>query len=124
LHYVRTDADAKSRPFDGALSTVDWILSGAWGALTVLVLLTLLSLTSLPSSRVLESAAGGDHPADLLWARTLLTGAGAAAAATLLAGAYFKRRIGGYTGDCLGAVQQLAELGFLLAALALMRVSM
>ena len=24
----------------------------------------------------------------------------------------FKRRIGGYTGDCLGAVQQLAEVAF------------
>ena len=24
----------------------------------------------------------------------------------------FRRRIGGYTGDCLGAVQQLAEIAF------------
>ena len=24
----------------------------------------------------------------------------------------FRRRIGGYTGDCLGAVQQLAEVAF------------
>jgi adenosylcobinamide-GDP ribazoletransferase len=31
-----------------------------------------------------------------------------------LAGVYFRRRIGGYTGDCLGAAQQLAELVFLL----------
>jgi len=33
-------------------------------------------------------------------------------AAALLAGAYFKARIGGYTGDCLGATQQLTELCF------------
>jgi adenosylcobinamide-GDP ribazoletransferase len=30
----------------------------------------------------------------------------------VLARAYFVRRIGGYTGDCLGATQQLAELAF------------
>jgi adenosylcobinamide-GDP ribazoletransferase len=38
---------------------------------------------------------------------------------TLLSARYFVRRIGGYTGDCLGAAQQLAELasyfGMLLA---------
>jgi len=31
-------------------------------------------------------------------------------------GAMFRRRLGGYTGDCLGAVQQVSEVGFLLAA--------
>jgi adenosylcobinamide-GDP ribazoletransferase len=31
---------------------------------------------------------------------------------------YFRKRIGGYTGDCLGAVQQVSELAFVLAALA------
>ncbi len=40
-------------------------------------------------------------------------------AAALVAGlaAWFRRRLGGYTGDCLGAVQQATELGILLAAL-------
>ena len=32
---------------------------------------------------------------------------------------YFERRIGGYTGDCLGAVQQVTELVFYLGVLAL-----
>ena len=56
-----------------------------------------------------------------------MTVATAVAAATVVAGfisllaaMYFKTRIGGYTGDCLGASQQLAELGFLLAALAVL----
>lgn len=31
---------------------------------------------------------------------------------------FFVRKIGGYTGDCLGATQQLAEVAFLLGALA------
>ena len=33
------------------------------------------------------------------------------AAITLSAGAYYKRRIGGITGDCFGAAMQLAEIG-------------
>ncbi len=32
--------------------------------------------------------------------------------------AYFKRRIGGYTGDCLGAIQQVTEVSFYLLFLA------
>lgn len=31
---------------------------------------------------------------------------------------WFRRRLGGYTGDCLGATQQVAEIAILLAALA------
>jgi adenosylcobinamide-GDP ribazoletransferase len=34
-------------------------------------------------------------------------------------GQYFKKRIGGYTGDCLGAVQQVTEVGFYLIVLLL-----
>ena len=50
-----------------------------------------------------------------------------AALAGLVAGHFalrqrFERRLGGYTGDCLGAVQQCSELGFYLGALALIRV--
>ena len=44
--------------------------------------------------------------------------------AGLVAGHYairhhFERRLGGYTGDCLGAVQQCSELGFYLGVLAM-----
>jgi adenosylcobinamide-GDP ribazoletransferase len=120
LQYARTDADAKSRPFAGGLSTAEWVLSGSLGILAVLVLLALLPQTPMLPPRALDLTAVGDLP----WARILLTAAAAAAAAILLAGAYFKKRIGGYTGDCLGAAQQLAELTFLLAALAVMTVSM
>jgi adenosylcobinamide-GDP ribazoletransferase len=30
---------------------------------------------------------------------------------------YFKQHIGGYTGDCLGATQQITEVGFYLGLL-------
>ena len=36
---------------------------------------------------------------------------------TLLMGQYFKRKVGGYTGDCLGAVQQVTEVVFYMALL-------
>lgn len=39
------------------------------------------------------------------------------AAVTLLAARTFVRRLGGYTGDCLGATQQFAELAFYLGLL-------
>ena len=100
LPYVRTDADAKAKPFADSLGAADWILSGALGALAFLPLIALV-----------------DPAAGLPWTRVLVAATAAAAAATLLAGVYFTRRIGGYTGDCLGAVQQITELGFLLAAL-------
>lgn len=55
----------------------------------------------------------------------LAVGAGAVAAgvAGLVVGHWlmrrrFERRLGGYTGDCLGAVQQCSELGFYLGLLA------
>jgi adenosylcobinamide-GDP ribazoletransferase len=40
----------------------------------------------------------------------------AAAMLTGLLAAWFRRRLGGWTGDTLGAVQQAAELAILLAA--------
>ncbi len=103
LPYVRTDADAKSRPFADSLGAADWVLSGALGVLALLPLIVLADpATALP------------------WMRTLAAAFAAAATVTLLARMYFKQRIGGYTGDCLGAAQQMAELLFLLAGLGVM----
>jgi adenosylcobinamide-GDP ribazoletransferase len=107
LPYVRNDADAKSRPFADSLGAADWIFSGALGALALLPLMALAG----PAT-------------SLLWARALAAALLAAAAVTVLAGMYFKRRIGGYTGDCLGGAQQISELAFLLAALGVMNAPM
>jgi adenosylcobinamide-GDP ribazoletransferase len=41
----------------------------------------------------------------------------AVAIVTVLAARYFVRRLGGYTGDCLGATQQLTEIAFYLGLL-------
>jgi adenosylcobinamide-GDP ribazoletransferase len=100
LPYVRADADAKSKSFAGSLRTSDWLLSGVLGALAL-----------LPVALRIDPAVG------ISWARALLAALACAMAGTLAVGAYFKARIGGYTGDCLGAAQQIAELTFLLVAL-------
>jgi adenosylcobinamide-GDP ribazoletransferase len=47
----------------------------------------------------------------------LLLGAALAAAATLWA----RQRINGYTGDVLGAIEQMFEIGFLLGVVAVVR---
>jgi len=100
LPYVRAGADAKSRPFADNLRASDWFLSGALGALAL-----------LPVALRMDPAVG------ISWARALLAALACAMAVTFAVGAYFKERIGGYTGDCLGAVQQIAELTFLVVAL-------
>ena len=82
LDYVRDEGKAK--PMSAKISH----------AARVFALLTaLLPLLFLPWSQV-------------------LTGIVLAAFATLWLARLFKRRIGGYTGDCLGAVQQLSEVAF------------
>jgi adenosylcobinamide-GDP ribazoletransferase len=91
------------------------------------------AMATLPRARADGLAAGAGRPHPLRAAAAVLVAAlialallGPAAPAALLAGAagalgvalLARRQIGGYTGDVLGAVQQLAEIGVLLGALA------
>ena len=68
----------------------------------------------------LTAAAAAAAAAALGWLSVAALGAGLAAmlVATLWLARTFRQRLGGYTGDCLGAVQQSAEAAFYLAALA------
>lgn len=106
LRYVRTDADGKSNALADNVGTADWWLSGALGALVLLPVFLLV-----------------DPAAEPRLALALLAALALSVASTLLAGTHFRTRIGGYTGDCLGAAQQLAELSFLLAALGVLAVT-
>ncbi len=101
LRYVRSDGDGKSKPLADSLTGFDWVLSGLIGAAA-------LAPLALTGSRTTSTS-------------TIHACAAAALAAALTAGVaarYCRSRIGGYTGDFLGAVQQVSELTFLLAALA------
>ncbi len=90
LDYVRDDDSSRAKPLAVRLDA---------GSLAVACLFGLAPLALLP-----WQAAG----AGLLLA----------ALTTFLAARYFVRRIGGYTGDCLGATQQGAELAIYLGVLA------
>ncbi len=104
LPYLRGGEDAKSKPFAAHLSGGEWLLSGVIG---------LIGLA--PIALECAQRSGG---IDARFPAAAAAAVAAAAVTALIATAYLRRRIGGYTGDCLGAVQQLAELAFLLGGLA------
>ncbi|MFZ2302149.1 MAG: adenosylcobinamide-GDP ribazoletransferase [Gallionella sp.] len=93
--YIRDDDSARAKPAAQQISPLSFAIA---------------LLTGLAALGILFAA--GAHMA------TLLTAIGAA----LLMRAYLawrlQKRLGGYTGDCLGAVQQLSELAFYLGLLA------
>ena len=86
LDYVREDNDdsAKSRPLARRLPVIGLSLAALFGL----------------------------APCLLISASKVWVGIALAAVVTALAAGYFVHRIGGYTGDCLGATQQAAELAF------------
>lgn len=100
LPYVRDDAAAKSKPLADSLGGTDWLVSGVLGLCVLMPVLFLIDPTA--RGRVLAALAVALLLAGLI---------------TMMAANYFRKRIGGYTGDCLGATQQVAELCFLLTTL-------
>jgi adenosylcobinamide-GDP ribazoletransferase len=106
LPYVRSGEDSKAASFADRRSGLDWMVSGALGAAAVAPFV--MFPDGMPHVRV--------YP-------VLAAAVGASALTAVAAALYFRRRIGGYTGDCLGAVQQVTELVFLLAALVLVAPS-
>ncbi|HEY8857006.1 MAG TPA: adenosylcobinamide-GDP ribazoletransferase [Rugosibacter sp.] len=89
LDYVREDATAKAR---------------------------LLAVRMAPHELLIATLTGL-APCIFLPTIHLLVALVAVALCTWLAARYFVHRIGGYTGDCLGATQQIAELAFYLGLL-------
>ncbi|TAN72941.1 MAG: adenosylcobinamide-GDP ribazoletransferase [Gallionella sp.] len=93
--YIREDDSARAKPAAQQLSHTSFAIA---------------LLTGIAPLDILFIA--GPHPASVL----------TAVAAAFLMRAYLawrlQKRLGGYTGDCLGAVQQLCELAFYLGLLA------
>jgi adenosylcobinamide-GDP ribazoletransferase len=94
LEYAR--AEGKAKPLAHKMHTVEFLFAAITAALPALLLGT-YGWLSWPA---------------------LAGGVLAAAAVSYRLAAMFVRRIGGYTGDCLGAVQQVTEVVFYLAILA------
>ena len=75
--------------------------------------------TELGGGRLVVALVCGLAPLGLLPAKCAVAVASVAVVWLLLA-RWFKRRIGGYTGDCLGAAQQVTEVVFYLSVTALL----
>ena len=77
---------------------------------------------AMSSTRCAMAAAAGVIPlAVFATPRTAVTVLGAVTVGWLMLGRWFRRRIGGYTGDCLGATQQITEVLVYLAVAATWR---
>lgn len=96
LDYVR--ATGKAKPLAQQMSAVEFCIAAITASLPVAV----LGMTGWVS-----------------W-DSVVVGMVAVASATVWLSIIFLRRIGGYTGDCLGAVQQVAEVALYLGILATM----
>ncbi len=90
MDYVREDLLSKAKPLATRLSG---------GEMTVALGFVLAALALLPPEKA-------------------IAGCVLAALATFWLAGKFKRWLGGYTGDCLGAVQQVSEIAFYLGLLA------
>jgi len=97
LDYAR--AEGKAKPLAQKMSGGEFLIAAVTAVIPALVIVTLHWLT---------------------WT-TLIAGVVFAAIATIWLARKFVRRIGGYTGDCLGAVQQVSEVMFYLCALGALR---
>lgn len=93
LPYARDDESAKSRPLAKRLSPTELVIAGSCGLLPLALL----------------------APLEILG--VLL----AVISTTVWTARMFTRRLGGYTGDLLGATQQLSELAFYIGILAIHR---
>jgi adenosylcobinamide-GDP ribazoletransferase len=89
IPYVRDTDDSRSKPLVQRVSVVSVAIAGLTGVVALL---------------------------PLYWAGVL--GLFAVGLVCLAWGRYLRRRLGGYTGDCLGAAQQLGECAFYLACTA------
>jgi adenosylcobinamide-GDP ribazoletransferase len=90
MEYVREDANAKAKPLAKRLSADGFVLAAA---------LIFPACLLLPPSAI-------------------MAGGALAAIVTLWISGILSRNLGGYTGDCLGGVQQLSEVAFYLGVLA------
>ena len=89
--YVRADADSKAKPVAQRLLNADLLVAGSFALLPLLLFPHRLFVLSILPALLMR----------------------------FYLGYYFTRRLGGYTGDCLGATQQLCEVSMLLGVLGL-----
>jgi adenosylcobinamide-GDP ribazoletransferase len=91
--YVRDDETSKIKPIGKKGSVADLISAILFGSVMLLFFPWIYAATIVPALLII----------------------------TLIFRKYITRKIGGYTGDCLGALQQISEVGFYLGVLIISR---
>lgn len=109
LEHVGDAAHSKTKPLGNQMSSSQWFLSVALALLPICAVAVLAFFAPGPLQ--------GQGVKLLMLPVLALVAAGVCG---VLSGWYFKRRIGGYTGDCLGATQQVSELLVYAALLAVL----
>ena len=129
LPHVGDLAGSKSKPLAEQISVAALLVAWLWCGLALLLVLLLLTplVTLTPLVRLVPIGQGGllavlsaGQGAAQPLARALWPWLGALAASGLAFGwmwRLFARRLQGFTGDCLGATQQVCELAFYLGFL-------
>jgi adenosylcobinamide-GDP ribazoletransferase len=103
LPYGGDTVHAKAKPLAMQVSTAGVLLAGIHTSLVAAIMYAWLAYTGWPTGTLLTA----------MWHSVL-----AMALGTLVCGRWFKQRLGGFTGDTLGASQQITEVMGLLAWLA------
>jgi adenosylcobinamide-GDP ribazoletransferase len=93
LPYAGDAEDAKAKPLATAIGAVEWTTALAWAMGLLAVGVGAGALSPTRAAAVLAATAG----------------------VTLLMKSWLRRRLGGYTGDTLGAAEQFTEVAVLLA---------
>lgn len=118
MTYVQDIDKSKSKPLATQLSDRSLVIATLSLAPLVVLLPALMPplipLLMPPHMPLQPSTMGGISSMGNLVLALLILGAGT----RWLAAAYFRHRIGGYTGDCLGALQQVSEVAVYLVFLA------
>ncbi|HTU62217.1 MAG TPA: adenosylcobinamide-GDP ribazoletransferase, partial [Polyangiales bacterium] len=127
LPYARADSSTRARPVIERVARTDLIVATVFGLAPLGACVAFASIgvlgTHAPDSVAAQPGALADsaQAATAVLASlsvTALPGALAAVVTTGLLGLWYARRLGGYTGDTLGATQQITEVVFYLAMLA------
>ncbi len=121
LDHVGDAEHSKTKPLGNQMTPGHWLLSAAMTLGVVLMVVWLTLVFGRTGLVDLTGMGGGWLGSSWLICLILPLAAGLAALLCSHAcGAYFRKRIGGYTGDCLGATQQISELVVYAVLLAVM----
>jgi len=113
LPYAGEPERSKAGPLARRSTGLGWGVALAWPLAALLGCVVLAAAPATGIDMGMGTGAGAGFAAPTAW----LAACAAAAVAAWLCGRWFLARLGGFTGDCLGAAQQASEVAVYLALL-------